>query len=138
MEKKRAYVKPSLESEAFVPNTYVAACGDSSANYLFTCDAGGGERGDVYLNNGTNLTSGSLHYFHACMEEHSAPTSDVYEDGYLILNGGNDETRHWVWDGLFQGHYENYERISVKIWRGDGDVHATIRLNMNEWTIEKS
>lgn len=40
MEKKRAYVKPSLESEAFVPNTYVAACGDSGTTYLFECNAG--------------------------------------------------------------------------------------------------
>ena len=43
------YVKPTMESEAFVPNTYVAACGDSGTTYLFTCDAGGGKSGTVYL-----------------------------------------------------------------------------------------
>lgn len=132
------YVKPTMESEAFVPNTYVAACGDHGATYLFTCDAGGGAWGDVYLNDGTNLTSGSRYYFHACMEKHSAPTADPYEDGYLILNGGNDETRHWVGIPMFGGHWEYYEKIPVKIWRGDGNVHATAQLDMDEWTIEKS
>lgn len=134
------YVKPTMESEAFVPNTYVAACGDHGATYLFTCDAGGGEWGDVFLNNGTNLTEDgwlSTNYFHACMEKHSAPTTDPYEDGYLILNGGNDETGHYVGWG-WNRHWEDYEKIPVKIWRGDGSVHATIQLNMDEWTIEKS
>lgn len=140
MEKKKAYVKPSMESETFVPNTYVAACGDHGATYKFTCDAGDGSWGDVYLNDGTNLTKdswGKTSYFHACMEKHSAPTSDVYQDGYLILNGGNDETQHWV-GGIFSGHYEDYPKIPVKIWRGDGSVHATANLNIDSWEIEKS
>lgn len=137
MEKKRAYVKPSLESETFVPNTYVAACGDHGATYNFTCDAGGGSWGDVYLNDGTNLTKGKSRYFHACMEEHSAPTSDVYQDGYLILNDGNDETRHYVGFWPF-GHYEDYTKISVKIWTGDGNVHATTNLDIDHWETDKS
>lgn len=28
MENKRAYIKPILESETFVPQNYIAACGD--------------------------------------------------------------------------------------------------------------
>lgn len=48
MEKKKAYVKPSMESETFVPNTYVAACGDENKVYLFTCDGGGGAYGGVW------------------------------------------------------------------------------------------
>ena len=140
MEKKRAYVKPSLESEAFVPNTYVAACGDHGANYNFTCDAGGGSWGDVYLSNGTNLTKDGwlgTNYFHACMKTHSAPTDDVYEKGYLILNGGNDETGYYVGWG-WNKHWEDYEKIPVIIWRGDGSVHTTTNLDIDHWETDKS
>lgn len=36
---KKVYTKPELKSEAFVPQTHVAACGDSGTVYKFTCDA---------------------------------------------------------------------------------------------------
>lgn len=35
---KKVYTKPELKSEAFVPQTHVAACGDSGTVYKFTCD----------------------------------------------------------------------------------------------------
>ena len=37
---KKVYTKPELKSEAFVPQTHVAACGDSGTVYKFTCNAG--------------------------------------------------------------------------------------------------
>lgn len=41
MRNKRAYSKPILESETFVPQNYIAACGDTEyGNYLFECNAG--------------------------------------------------------------------------------------------------
>ena len=42
---KKVYTKPELKSEAFVPQTHVAACGDSGTVYKFTCDA---PRGTLY------------------------------------------------------------------------------------------
>lgn len=33
---KKVYTKPELKSEAFVPQTHVAACGDSGTVYKFT------------------------------------------------------------------------------------------------------
>ena len=46
---KRAYVKPTMESETFVTQAYIAACGDSGTTYLFKRDDGGGRSGTVYL-----------------------------------------------------------------------------------------
>lgn len=136
---KKRWEEPRILVQKFMPNEYVAACGDSGVNYLFKCDAGDGEWGDVFLNNGTNLTEDGWmgSYFEACDTTHTAPTTDDFENGYLILNGGNDETRHWV-GGLVGGHYEDYERIPVIIWRGDGDIHATKNLDMNSWTTDRS
>lgn len=47
--KKRVYTKPILESETFVPQSYIAACGDINKVYKFVCDAGGGTYGTVYV-----------------------------------------------------------------------------------------
>ena len=48
MERK-VWRRPLTEVQKFEANEYVAACGDSGTTYLFTCDAGGGKSGTVYL-----------------------------------------------------------------------------------------
>ncbi len=50
MEKK-SYVKPKLNSEAFVPQSYVAACYDYTA--MLYCSAPGSSK--VYTNDGTEV-----------------------------------------------------------------------------------
>lgn len=138
MEKKRAYVKPSLESEAFVPNTYVAACGDHGVVYKFTCTAGGGTHGSVYQEtNGIDglQTSGGLgyradreltdwpwSYYYACNKTHEASSDDEFVNGYFCAG---DRTRN---------------PMKVVIWKGPdgGDIHCTPNLDMNEWETVKS
>lgn len=123
---KRKYEKPMLISEAFIPNEYVAACEHSESGaglYKFVCNAGGGRKGDIFLEDGTNLTPNSwwdYSYYHACNKAHQAPTTDEFEKGYFYANGGNDET-------------QGYPRIPVIIWRGDRDIHATENLNQDTW-----
>ena len=136
----KVWRRPKALVQKFEPNEYCAGCG-SGTTYLFECNAGEGEWGDVFLDNGTNLTQDrwTTRYFHACDTKHSAPSTDEFENGYLILNGGNDETGHWVSDGWFGGkHWEEYERIPVIIWRGDGDIHATTNLDQNDWELARS
>ena len=53
---RNVWKQPMTVVQKFVPNEYVAACGDSGTTYLFTCDAGGGKSGTVYLE--TNGTPG--------------------------------------------------------------------------------
>ena len=121
--KKKVYEKPMLTTEEFVPNEYVAACEHSESGaglYNFVCDAGRGEKGDIFLENGWNLTWGEDSYYHACDKAHQALTTDEFEKGYFYANGGNDET-------------QGYTRIPVIIWRGDRDIHATENLNRDTW-----
>ena len=124
---KKAFDMPKIVVEQFVPNEYVAACGDKNKVSKFKCDAGGGAPGSVYKeSNGQDgyqlgdelMTWGG---YHACGEEHEAPT-------------GND---------FFKGYYRaslTDEYIPVMIWCGpDGNnIHCTTKLNMSEWETAKS
>lgn len=121
--KKKVYEKPMLTTEEFVPNEYVAACEHSESGaglYKFVCNAGGGRWGDIFLEDGTNLTKGIFSYYHACGKAHQAPTTDEFVKGYFYANRGNDEKK-------------DYTPIPVIIWRGDGDIHATENLNQDTW-----
>lgn len=125
---KKAFEMPKIVVEQFVPNEYVAACGDENKVYKFVCDAGGGDYGSVYReSNGKDgyqyddeqMTWGG---YHACGEEHEAPTDEnVFFKGYYRADLTN-------------------EYIPVMIWRGhDGNnIHCTTKLDINSWTVAKS
>lgn len=125
---KRAYVRPTMVGERFVANEYVAACGDTEyGKYEFTCDAGGGARGDVYVeSNGQDglqkddecLTPGES-YYHSCNVTHYADTNDEFLNGYYV-----------PFDGSAQ---------KVIIWTDHGrNVHCTTNLNRDSWETTKS
>lgn len=134
---RKKYVKPALNSEDFVPQVYCAACEHTSSGagmYKFVCDAGDGERGDIITDSNKNLTSGSWSYYHACDASHEAPTTDVFQYGYFIHNGGNDELTYNEYDRTSrQWVTKEYDKTRVIIWTGDGDVHATENLNRDTW-----
>ena len=127
MLNKRMYIKPVLESETFVPQNYIAACGDLNKVYKFKCDAGGGKSGDVYLEtNGkeglqTNWFGGDRYLggYHACGSTHEAKTTDDFLDGYYVTRSGV---------------------TSVIVWRGpnNDNTHCTENLNMDSWETAKS
>ena len=126
----REYVKPMMDSEIFVANEYFSACGDENKVYKFTCEAGGGGNGTVYLDSNHNgewdlvgdqiLT---LAGYHACGATHEAPTTDDFQEGFFIT-------------GVFPPY--NVEKVIV--WRGEnGDnVHCTTNLDMDSWQTAKS
>lgn len=131
----RSYRKPMMNVEKFVANEYVAACGDENKVYKFKCDAGGGIKGDVWTDDGTNLTPGHEYYYHACSKTHDASTEDDFIYGYFYENGGNDKKTRWI---PFVGESE-YPRTRVIIWtEGGTNVHCTTNLNMDSWVIAKS
>lgn len=130
---KRAYVRPTMVGERFVANEYVAACGDTEyGKYKFTCDAGGGVSGDVYRESngkhGFQKGYGLFGYggdkclggYHACGTTHEANTTDDFQNGYYIPDGGG--------------------AVDVIIWRGKrGDnIHCTTNLNRDSWETTKS
>lgn len=138
---KPVYERPTMNVENFAANEFIAACGDSNVVYKFKCDAGGGEWGDVFLDSNKNnkldsgdlnLTSGKMHYYHACGATHEAPTEDEFPMGFYVENGGNDKLKASIFG-------PKYDVIPVRVWTEHGDdVHATTKLNMNEWETAKS
>lgn len=137
MEKKRAYVKPSLESEAFVPNTYVAACGDSGVNYLFECNApsgtlyyyptSDGKIDGVYEGWGRAEKMGS---YTPCGVKHETDSTGDFYDGFVDRNRNRKQDPG---EGVIV--YRNRE-WGIWGWRWNG--HATTNLDMNSWETAKS
>ena len=135
----KVWRRPLTEVQKFEANEYVAACGDSGTTYLFTCDAGGGVSGDVYVeSNGVEglQTRGewvggwgghwqeadrSLGGYHACQTTHEAESDDEFLNGYYVPYFSNDVTKVIIW----RGPYNN-------------NVHCTENHNMDKWETAKS
>ncbi len=121
----KTWIRPLTVGQRFTANEYIAACGDTEYGmYRFTCDAGGGARGDVFVD-GQNLTPGWNYYYHACGITHEASTKDEFLNGTFYYNGGNDSQRG--------------RSVQVVVWTDGGtDVHCTTNLNQDSWEITKS
>lgn len=140
---KAVYENPKMMVQPFVPDEYVAACGDSGTTYLFKCDAGGGVSGNVYVESnevdglqtsdqwvqtGNNWWQGywqkadrSLGGYHACGTTHEADSEDDFLNGYYVP-------------------YRSSNVTEVIIWRGphNNNVHCTTNLDKNTWETAKS
>lgn len=134
----KSYKKPVLNVERFTPNEFVAAYGDSGVTYLFTCDAGGGKSGTVYLetNGRDGLQTGwggdqYLSGYHACGTQHEADSDDAFLKGYYV-------TEKYVGIWPF-GHYETIT-TDVIVWRGpnNDNTHCTTNLDQDSWVTGKS
>lgn len=152
MEKK-TYSKPVLSAQRFEPQEYCVPCGDGATEvtYYFMCDGGwGNTHYNVWLDdnpkdnqltgrwrqnfwgswqwanndNGdsdTWLTPGQ--YYHSCNKTHTVTVpkgtsvDDIFPYGFLQVKDDR-----------------NGEVIPVRLWRGDGSIHATRTLNSTEFT----
>lgn len=130
----RVWERPQTLVQKFVPNEYVAACGDSGVVYNFECNAGIKKQSyNVYYDDGKPLASsnGSEEWYaqftgyHPCYTTHTAESDSGFYDGYMYKQDrrGNNTG----------------DRIDVVIWTDDGtDVHCTTNLDMDKWTTQKS
>lgn len=123
---KRTYVKPILSGEEFVPQNYIAACGDSGAVYKFKCDA---PRGKMYVKDPNNskryLVEGGD--YTPCGETHETPVADTYYDGFIDRNGNKKEDAG------------EEVKVYLEFWWGTVvDGHATENVNMETWETYKS
>ena len=128
---KREYVRPMMRGEVFAANEYVAGCGDSGVTYKFTCDAGGGRLGSVYLEtNGREglQTDGPnrdkyLSGYYACGTTHEAESDDEFLDGYYVRDEGYGT-----------------KVTKVIVWRGPwgNNTHCTTNLDKDSWETAKS
>ena len=132
---KMTWTRPVAAVEQFMPNEYIAACGDSGVVYKFVCNAGSrGNDYNVYLADGTPYaTSGrdsggcktDYSSYSPCGETHEAESDSVFLDGYMYRQT------------LFGG--DTGDRINVIIWTDNfTDVHCTGNLDMNKWETAKS
>ena len=141
MKMKQVWSSPKTSFEQFVPQNYIAACGDSGVVYKFTCDVNDGRDGGVWqeTNGRTGLQieggwgyeadtriSRSNSSFHGCGEEHEAEATDEFLMNcyYLSYSNRNNPSK----------------AIPVVVWRGEnGDnIHCNPNLNKNEWETAKS
>ncbi len=143
MEKK-IYEKPIMQVEAFVAANYcVEKCGDIERKYSFVCTS---QSGIMYLYNNspasgpkpsTSHSRTRIGRYSPCGFAHEAPTSGDFNWGFIDRNGNGREDsdeaailylehqQEWNW---WSGEYEDH--IS--------NGHATGKLDMDEWEINKS
>lgn len=136
--KKQTWEEPQILVQKFMPNEYIAACGDSGITYNFECNAG--EAGHQYAiwdgtykqhryGNTPNYSTINGHkfdgnwYFTPCKKTHEADSDSGFLTGYYL----DDTSTRTV------------EKIPVVIWTDNHtDVHCTTNLDMNSWTTAKS
>ena len=131
---KMRWEEPRIKVQKFMPNEYVAACGDSGVVYNFECNAGSQwDSYNVYYDDGRPLASsnGNEEYsapfngYHPCGATHEAESNSGFYDGYMYRQD---------WWGDNTG-----SPIDVVIWTDRGrDVHCTTNLDMDEWETAKS
>lgn len=128
---KKEWIQPKAEIQEFVPNEYVAACGDSGKVYNFTCDAPAGTL--YYYRNSDGSIDGNytgsgnareLGSYHPCEITHEASATNPFYDGFV------DRNRNERCD----------PGEAVIVWRGPNgrNGHATEKLNMSSWETAKS
>lgn len=134
---KKTWEEPRILVQKFMPNEYVAACGDGHVSYSFVCDAPAGPLYYYPISDGkidgSYSGSGSAEYlgsYNPCSATHAAPTTDDFFDGFVDRNyNGSQDSDEGVIVWL--------EHVKILGWtRIDG--HATKNLDMNSWTTDKS
>lgn len=135
--KKRVYAKPILESETFVPQNYIAACGDTNYEYLFQCNSDGGITGAVFYSDGDDKFEPPIFSngddklmglgYHACQEKHKTEVGDEFIEGWYVTG----------WNAI-TGKGDLVTKVII--WKGpDGNnIHCTTKLDKNSWSTAKS
>ena len=134
---KTRWEEPKILVQKFMPNEYVAACGDGHVSYNFVCDApagtlyyypiSDGKIDGVYEGNDGAEKMGS---YTPCSATHAAPTTDDFYDGFVDRNRNKHQDPG---EGVIV--WRNYE---LSIFGGYWNGHATANLDMNSWTTDKS
>ena len=135
---KAVYESPKMMIQTFVPDEYVAACGDSGVVYNFKCNAGDknheyavytyNKRGrKEYLKIGSGWDSHTIngydYYYHPCGVTHKAESDSGFLTGYYMDDMSTRKD----------------DKIPVTVWTAyNTDVHCTKELDMDSWETAKS
>ena len=119
---KKAYVKPSMESEMFLPAEYIAACGDVNVTWSINCNVPTGfgfidKNGSKEYDRGdTKLTSDGVYGCH------------VWHEGVTLPEGQEPEAnamwqpQRWT---LFGGYKDDGPAFPVFYWNDGGGSSQT-------------
>ena len=134
---KMTWTRPVAAVEQFMPNEYIAACGDNNVVYKFRCDAGSrwsdyhvylnGPDGAAHTNDDIDWSgrSGRVRTFSPCGSTHEARTTDVFPAGYMYQYSD------------YLGDYG--DPIPVIVWtQGGTNTHCTSNLDIDSWETDKS
>ena len=129
---RKKWNDPQIVGQEFLPNEYVAACGEENKVYKFVCDAPAGtlyyyptSDGNIDGNyNGSGWAREKLGKYHPCSATHEASVTNAFYDGFVDYNRN---LRHDDGEGVI-------------VWRGPNgrNGHATKNLDMNSWVTAKS
>lgn len=128
---KQVWENPKIYVEKYIPNEYIAACGDENKMYKFVCDAPGGTlyyypTSDGSIDGSYNGTGRArrLGSYDPCFTTHEASVTSDFYDGFVDYNRN--------------GRQDDGEGVIV--WRGpsNNNGHATKNLDMNSWVTAKS
>lgn len=135
---KKRWEEPRILAEKFMPNEYVAACGDTEyGNYLFECDAPAGTL--YYYPNSDGKIDGQytgwgraekMGSYSPCGATHEAPTTGDFYDGFVDRNGNRKQDPG---EGVIVWRNREWWGLGYR-WNG----HATTNLNMDSWTKDHS
>lgn len=108
-QQRKTYTKPLLSSEAFVPNTYVAACvaeyGETT--YYLACDSP------------LNGADGHQHRDNGCKDA-KAYTVYINQEGHIT--GINENSTNWG----------NHDAFDIKVQTNNGYVDASVvKIELN-------
>lgn len=146
--KQQVWSSPKTAFEEFVPQNYIAACGDENVVYKFTCAVNNNEYGGVWQETngqpglqvessgnwwaGTYVEadkkiSSSYKSFHGCNVTHEAKVTDDFLMNcyYLDKDDYPDNTAN---------------AIPVVVWKGPNkdNVHCNPNIVMDTWETTKS
>lgn len=122
---RSVWKQPLTVVQKFMPNEYVAACGDTEyGKYLFECDAPGGSL-YYYDQRGRAQFIGS---YTPCSKKHEADRESEFPNGFIDYNRN--------------GREDQGEAVIVWIERGwfgtISNAHATTNLDRDSWETSRS
>ena len=127
---KKAYVKPSMESEAFVPNEYITAC-HNDVSYVGVCDISGYVFNDTNGNGVYDAGIDKYEYKNSACDRKYESSVQPHVNAFVFSD------IKWVQEGRWSGHYEGvgtptgvFHYQSFDWWNGR-DNHVTANIDSN-------
>ena len=117
---KKRWEEPKIGVQKFVPNEYVAACGDTEyGNYLFECNAPGGRLYYYTRNWWGEEEAEYIGNYSPCSKKHEASRESEFPDGFVDYNrnGREDAAKARVYAlkrEMGEELFEQYVRQALK------------------------